>query len=191
MGSTYLPATYYLNLLTSEYQASGNLLAWLSIPLLRLNDVSTCLDTFLAGFDLDTAAGPQLDILGQSIGQSRTVGFQPSNSVSPVLNDATYRLLLRARIAQNQWDGTIDSLQTLWQTLFPGGHINIVDAQNMSATIILSGGFSSIVQDLITNGYIVPRPEGVLYSYTFSTLPIFGFDSNNSFIAGFDTGKFS
>jgi len=189
--SSSLPASYYLALPTSEYQQSANFLAWLGAPIQLLSDASACLDSFPAALDLDTAAGTQLDLLGQLVGQSRTLGFQPSNGVSPVLDDTTYRLLLNARIAQNQWNGTIDGLQGVWQTLFPGGRIVIVDAQNMSATIVLSGVFSSILQDLITNGYIVPRPEGVLYNYSFSAQPIFGFDQASSFIAGFDQGKWS
>jgi hypothetical protein len=61
----------------------------------------------------------------------------------------------------------------------------------MTATIFLSGSFTSIIQDLIVNGFIVPRPEGVLYEYTFAELPAFGWDLDNSFVAGFDVGKFS
>ena len=79
-----------------------------------------------------------------------------------------------------------------WQNLFPGGSIAIDDGQNMSATIILSGGFTSIIKDLITNGYIVPRAETVQYTYVFSTLPIFGFCSTNTaYIAGFGVGHWS
>ncbi|MDQ2804788.1 MAG: DUF2612 domain-containing protein, partial [Pseudomonadota bacterium] len=151
-----LPASYYLALPTSEYRQSANFLAWLAVPIGRLADASACLDSFPAGLDLATAVGAQLDLLGQLVGQARTVGFQPTNGVSPVLDDATYRLLLMARVAQNEWNGTIDGLQGVWQTLFPGGRIVIVDAQNMSATIVLSGAFSSIIQDLVSNGYIVP-----------------------------------
>jgi hypothetical protein len=183
--------SYYTGLLTSQYQTSPNLLAWLRAVVLKMDDVGKCLATFEAGFDFDLAVGAQLDQLGLLIGQARVVGFQPSGGVSPTLDDTTYRLLLRARIAQNNWDGKIDSLQAIWQGLFPGGTIAIQDSQNMTATVILAGAFTSITQDLITNGYIVPRPEGVLYSFTFSTLPIFGFDSDNSFIAGFDHGHFS
>ena len=61
----------------------------------------------------------------------------------------------------------------------------------MTCTIVLTGIFTSIVQDLIVNGYIVPRPEGVLYDYIFGELPIFGYDENNAFIAGYDTGHWS
>lgn len=186
-----LPTGYYLSLLTSQYQSSPNLRAWLQATLGILDDMSRCLESFITSFDLDYAVGAQLDTLGVIIGQSRTVGFQPSNGVSPILDDTTYRLLLKACIAQNQWTGTIDSLQSIWQQLFPGGRIIIADAQNMTATIIVTGSFTSILIDLITNGYIVPRPEGVLYQFDFGTLPAFGFDLNNAYVAGFDLGHWT
>jgi len=56
---------------------------------------------------------------------------------------------------------------------------------------LLSGSFTSIIQDLVTNGYIVPRPEGVEYTYAFPKLPAFGFDLNNAYVAGFDVGKWA
>lgn len=182
------PLSYYLNLFTSEYRMTPNLNRWANRLLTPLDDITNCISSMSEAFDLDSAVGVQLDVLGVIIGQSRTVGFQPSDGVSPVLDDATYRLLLQARIAFNQWDGLQASLQSTWQTLFPGGKIVIVDAQNMSAAVVMSGVFTSIIQDLITNGYIVPRPEAVEFSYSFATLPIFGFDENSSFIAGFDVG---
>jgi len=146
---------------------------------------------FDTSLDLDSAIGAQLDALGEIVGASRTVGFTPSNGVSPVLDDDTYTLYIKAKIAQNQWDGTPTSLYYIWLTLFPSGNIVVADNQNMTATIFLSGSFTSIIQDLILNGYIVPRPEGVQYSYTFANLPAFGFDLDNSYVAGFDIGMWS
>lgn len=186
-----LDISYYLGLITSEYQGSTNYLSWISALLQPLDDVSTCLGTMTDAFDLDIAVGAQLDILGVIIGQGRTMTFQPSGGVSPILDDTTYRILLRARLYQNQWDGTADGLQAVWQQLFQGGKIVINDGQNMSCTILLSGSFTSIATDLINNGLIVPRPEGVLYNITFATSPVFGFDENNANISGFDLGKWS
>lgn len=185
-----LPISYYLSLFTSEYKLSPNLNAWTAALLQPLDDASTCLAGMSEVFDLDSAVGVQLDVLGSIVGQGRTVGFQPSGGVSPILDDETYRLLLRAKIAFNQWDGLIESLQPIWQSLFSSGTIVIHDNQDMSAIVILTGSFTSIIQDLIVNGYIVPRPETVQYTYTFGELPILGFDSNNAFIAGFDSGHF-
>lgn len=185
-----LPIGYYTALLTSQYQppSSPKLNALLYVLLRKFDDVSQCLVKFDTAFDLDSAVGAQLDELGQVAGAARTVGFQPSGGVSPVLDDATYRIYIKAKIAQNQWDGTITSLYFIWKSLFPSGNVVIADQQNMTAVIFLSGSFTSIIQDLITNGYIVPRPEGVLYTYVFSMLPVFGADLNNAYIAGADLG---
>lgn len=126
-------------------------------------------------------------------GTGLTVGITAAagGGVSQVLSDADYRILLRAKIAQNQWDGTIDSLYSVWQELFPGGIIIINDEQDMSATIILAGAFSPTTISMISNGLIVPRPEGVQYNYVFGNLPLFGFDRNDTYVAGFDTGNFA
>lgn len=186
-----LPIGYYNNLLTSEYNSASKFHRWLLFILSICDDISNCLASVPIAFDLDFAIGTQLDILGQIIGVSRTVPFQPSDGVSPVLDDNTYRILLKATVANNHWDGTIGSLYPIWNNLFPGGQITIIDNQNMTANIIMTGGFSSIIQDLIVNEMIVPRPETVQYNYEFGTPPYFGFDLNNAFIAGWDIGKWS
>lgn len=183
-----LPIGYYLGLLTSQYTNSPKLNALLYKLLRKFDDASQCLVDMDTAFDLGTAVGVQLDMLGATVGAFRTVDFQPSGGVSPILTDDVFRLYIQAKIGWNQWDGTLMSLYPLWQTLFPGGTIVIIDNQDMAADIVLTGTFSSIIQDLITNGLIVPRPEGVLYTYLFGTLPFFGFDSDNKFIAGFDVG---
>lgn len=186
-----LPIGYYQNLLSSQWRNSAKLTALLYVLLKKFDDVSQCMVQMDAALDLDNAEGPQLDQCGAVAGVGRTVSFQPTGGVSPVLDDTSYRLLIKAKIAQNQWDGTIGSLYPIWQSLFPGGKIVVADQQNMTAEIIMSGAFTSIVKDMISNGLIVPRPEGVEYTYTFATLPIFGFDESTALVAGFDQGHFA
>jgi hypothetical protein len=187
----YLSNEYYSGLFTSEYKLSSNFNLWIDAVLNILNDITTCLLLMDYNFDLDYAVGVQLTTLGAIVGVSRTVPFQPSGGVSPILDDDTYRLLIRATIGNNHWDGNIDSLYPIWKTLFPGGTIVIQDNQDMTANVILTGSFTSILQDLITHGMVVPRPETVKYNYIFGALPLFGFDRNDGFIAGFDTGFWS
>ena len=186
-----LPIGYYLSLLTHEYKNSPKLNALLYVLLKKFDDVTTCLVQMDTSLDLDSAVGAQLDLLGAVPNASRLVGFQPSGGVSPLLDDATYRTYIKAKIARNQWDGRIDSLYVIWQQLFPSGTIVIEDNQDMTATIVLTGAFTSIIQDLIVNGYIIPRPEGVLYNYVFGVLPFFGFGFSPGFISGFDTGHWA
>jgi hypothetical protein len=184
-----LPAGYYANLLTSEYKNSPEFIQWMNSVLSIATDISNCLQFISSNFDLDFAVGNQLDILGEIVGVSRTVPFQPSGGVSPVLTDDTYRLLIKATIANNQWDGKINSLYGIWANLFPGGKISIIDNQNMTATIVITGSFSSIIEDMISHDMIVPRPQAVQYFYDFGILPFFGFGPNNAFIAGFGVGN--
>jgi hypothetical protein len=186
-----LPIGYYLSLLTSEYRTAPMFNQWLYTVLNIASDISNCLQFISSAFNLKFASGVQLDILGDIVGVSRTLNFQPSGGVSPVLDDATYRILLQATIANNRWDGTITSLYPIWKSLFPTGTIVIVDNQNMTANVILTGTFTSIIRDLITNGLIVPRPQAVQYTYEFGTLPYFGLDREDAFIAGLDVGHFS
>lgn len=182
---------YYLNLFTSQYKLSPNLQAFQTQILTPLNDMGGWITLIGNFFNLDTATGVHLDRIGQLLGQSRTVAFQPSGGVSPVLTDADYKTLLYATLANNHWDGRTASLYPIWQLLFPAGVLIVVDNQNMTCNIITRGILTSIQQDLITNGYIVPRPEGVLYNFNPSSGVLFGFDLDNSVIAGFDTGLFA
>jgi hypothetical protein len=182
------PLQYYLSLPTSEYQNSPNFKAFLQLLLTPFNDCSTLINNMYTYFNIDTVIGEQLDIIGQLVGQGRTINFNPSNGSSPTLPDVDYQTLLKAKIIQNMWDGTIPSLYTAWSILFPSGVIVVKDNQDMTMDVIIAGNFTSTIQDLITHDYIVPRPAGVLINYAFGTLPIFGYDTESAFINGYDIG---
>jgi hypothetical protein len=180
---------YYLDKLTSEYRSSTRMNAWLNANLKLFQDMLTCIRKILPEFDIDTARGVQLDVLGAIVGQKRQVDFQTSAGGNPILDDETYRLLLRARIAMNHWDGKIGSAMNIWGKLFPGGRLLIYDHQDMSATIFYFGAFTPMIKDLIEHGYIIPRPEGVLYDRTtfLDGKALLGFDRNDELVAGFET----
>jgi hypothetical protein len=199
-----LPIGYYQALLTSQYANSPKLNALLKMLLKKFDDVSQCLVKMNTALDLDSAVGAQLDAKGTVAQAGRVLPFQPSFGVSPVLDDITYRIYIKAKIAQNQWDGTIGSLYTIWAYLFPTTRIVIADNQNMTATLFIGGLSSSLLIDMICgfavngvttgivqNGLIVPRPEGVEYLFNMGKLPAFGFDLNDAFVAGFDVGYWS
>jgi Protein of unknown function (DUF2612) len=183
-----LPIQYYLGLISSEHQSSPAFMAMTYALLSPIFDLIALLTQMDDKFDLDQAVGVQLDMLGVIVGVSRTVSFVPSNGVSPILDDPTYRLLLKARIAWNQFSGNLAGIQALWANLFPSGTIIVDDLQSMAATILLTGSFTSIIVDLIDHGWLVPRPQGVLYNYVIPVLPIFGCDLSTSYQAGVDLG---
>jgi hypothetical protein len=184
--------SYYVNLITSEYQSrSPNFIAWVTALLQKLTDLSDVAQLIPDAYDLDDAIGAQLDVLGLLVGVSRLLPFTPTGGLSGLLDDDDYRTLLRARIAFNSWNGQVDALQPIWQSIFAGGTIVIEDAQNETVSLLITGVFSALTSQMITNGLIVPRPYAVLYNFVFATLPVLGFDANTSFIAGLDLGHFA
>lgn len=147
-------------------------------------------------FNFEACIGDQLDVLGVILGQSRYVHFKAEPFASPpvdarnvVLDDDTYRMLLKSRIWYNQWDGKAQSLQDKWKNLFPSGTITIIDNQDMSIDVWLIGSMDATLVDLIQNDYVIPRPQGVKINYYYGTTPFFGFDRQDDYIAGFDTGN--
>jgi len=135
--------------------------------------------------------GAEIDVWGAQFEFGGSTTPYVNSTITPVLSDMDFRILLLAKIAQNQWDGSSQALYDLRRLIFPDGRLSIIDNQNMSLTLILAGVFSSLQKDMIRNGLIFPRPEGVLINYTFANLPLFGFDLNNATIAGFDLGHFA
>lgn len=169
-------------------------------------------------FDLDVAVGAQLDVDGEWIGRTRYVNvpiagvfftfddsargfdqgiwYQSQYAVAggiTRLDDETYRTLLRAKIAANHWDGTLPGAQAALSIMFPAGETRafIIDNQDMSMTFAVSGKVPSLLFiALLSQGYIPLKPEGVRANYVVTTAegPLFGFDVQNEFISGLDTG---
>jgi hypothetical protein len=95
---------------------------------------------------------------------------------------------LQAKIAQNQWNGLIGSVYAMLNSLFPGSGILLVDNANMTVTVLLTGGTLTPIQEqMIVAGLIIPRPQGVLYTFEYAVLPAFGLDLETTFIQGLDT----
>jgi hypothetical protein len=166
-----LPISYYLGLITSQYQNSPKFLALVESLITKANDASLVLDNLMWYFDLDQASGIQLDAIGEIVQQNRRVNFQPVGVFSPLLDDSTYRTLIKAKIVQNIWDGKINSLFALWRTIFPadGSYaIAVTDNQDMTATITMTGTYPVVIRELIEAGFIVPKPQGVSYFYSFA-----------------------
>ena len=179
---------YYVSLLTSEYQGSPNLIAWLTALITPFADAGLLLSQWASDFDIDAAVGPQLDILGQIIGAARLLPFQPTGGANPLLSDTDYRALLKATLGKNNWNGKIASMYPLWATIYPGGVIQIQDNQDMTANISLGGALTQIQKDMINHDMIIPRPEGVRYNFTFPSNIVFGYDAVNSTLTGYDVG---
>lgn len=214
------PVSKYLDLITGEHQGQPNFAAAVTALVQGFADNFVLMSaTMPTVFDLDTAYQQQLDYTGQWIGASRDIsipltgiyfafdstglGFDQGTWLGPfdnpdsttVLPDSAYRLLLKARIALNHWNGNIPgAYAAINGYLNPLGYsMEIVDNQDMTMSYILTytGAIDAVTSGLYQNGFFDLRPAGVGTAgryYLMAGVPLFGFDIENSAIQGFDQG---
>lgn len=149
-----------------------------------LIDIQLTLEQMPSDFDIDEAVDVQLDAVGLWAGISRIING--SSGLFSLSND-TYRLLIKTKIAANHWDGTISGMIAVLSPLFSDYEFFVIDNFDMSMDVgILGLDPDSELASVFAGGYIPLKPDGVRVNYTFNT--IFGFDYQNQYIAGFDTG---
>lgn len=208
----------YTDRITSEHNQKPKFMAVVEALTGTMVDQQNVLASMPGKFDLDNAVGDQLDTIGIWVGISRNVsipltnvyfsldtewlGFDQGSWKGPFdpdtgltrLDDATYRLVIRAKIGANHWDGTLGASKAILDSIFGGGtFVFIQDNQDMSMTIGIAGVIpSAVFLSLLKNGLIPLKPEGVRINLVVVTsdggAPIFGFDMQNDLVGGFDTG---
>lgn len=219
----------YISLVPAEHANKPNFISVLTVALQPYIDMQNLISTISAKYDLDGAAGTQLDVVGQWVGRTRylavplniffsfdtpNLGFDQGIWYGPfeqatgivALPDYNYRVLLKATIAANNWDGTIPGAITAWDTLFQGTQFGILiqDHNDMSMDLVLIGQPpDTITQALFTTGELDLKSAGVRLNHVLPSVypagvvggtqgvPLFAFDVQDGNMAGFDTGAWS
>lgn len=188
-------------------------------------DIVKAQENFIREFDLDKAVGVQLDVVGEWVGRGRNVsvpitnvyfswdteglGWDQGSWKGPFdpdawftqLSDDVYRMVLKAQIAINTWDGTIGHLEDILEIIFAGSGIDmqIIDNQDMSITInaIAINGIANTSAELISvikSGELNIKAGGVRVkslNVIDPAHPLFGFDTQSTVITGYDAGYWS
>lgn len=217
----------YTDLITNYHATKPLFFQHVDLSTRPLLDTNTALNSLITAFDIDTAVGAQLDILGEWIGRTRYVSvpisgiyfswdtdglgfdqgvwqgpYDPDNGYT-ALSDETYRVILKAKIAINSWNGQNDTLPPILDTALEGSglRMQIVDNQDMTISIWVfpEVDIASVSLELIAaikQGYLTVKAAGVwggsIEIPAVETPSVgskfFGFDMDNDFIAGFDDG---
>ena len=179
----------YLKLITGEHRDKPQYMSMVRALLSHSNEIFSLGVELDDDFDLDYADGVQEDVLGEIIGASRMLGYQPEFNLNPILDNANFRSLLMAKISKNMWKGGIQDLATTWKVLF-GTPILIEDNQDMTIdVVIISNRLDKMTQQMIRNGDIIPKPQSVLVIAYSANDHVFGYDIENDVITGYDKGN--
>lgn len=124
---------------------------------------------------------------------SMLTGYPPAEmGEGNLLDDEVFRLMIKARIIQNTWKGTIGELYDLWDAVMGANKkLSIEDLQDMSYNIVLQGDYTQLEEELIIHAYVIPKPEGVRINVlTFVStdgLPLFSYDYNTMRYSGYES----
>ena len=167
---------YYANLLIIQYRNLPNARGTIESLVGESYADGISLDV-LNAFDLETAVGQQLDILGKYIGLSRQVNiFLPNQTTR--LNDDDYRTLLKLKLITNNGRASTGDIKKSLYELFPDT-IRVYDNRDMSYTYFVS----DTLQDLMTvivSERLLPLPMSVDYRLIFVSKDVtkfFGFSN--------------
>ena len=127
------------------------------------------------GYDLETASGKQLDIIGQYIGLKRTVRALIGNSNTNVLSDEQYRVLLRLKLIKNTNFSSTSQLRAALYAWFPMS-IRLYDNRDMTYDYQLSSFWSELLNVLVVEE-LLPVPMALGYTATIvpNLLELYGY----------------
>ncbi len=182
-------AQSYLDLLPSQNRAQPNFSTMVSATVQPFVDAINVLNSVPILFDIDTAIGQQLDMIGQWVGVSRNLSTSltgqyfswdtpgsgwdqgvwhlPGDPLTGILilDDPYYRAVLKARILNNHWDGDITDAYALMSVVFAtfGYTIGIQDFGNLTMGLVLMGPVApdSVLNAIFLSGLLDVRPIGV------------------------------
>lgn len=209
----------YLDLLLFQYRQQTNAEAEIDLMASQGEKLYDLLSSYREEYDIDTAVGAQLDVLGRILQFPRQVPhvldkirfgfdnndnsrgfadrFDPNRESAPFsdrferkytdlqLDDETYRRFLKVKVAKNTGSATIVdderiSLQDAVEIAFGMGNAYVQDNKDMSLTIYIAPEVEEQRALTIKRAGLLPRPQGVGYSFIIQANPAatFGFDVN-------------
>lgn len=149
---------YYADLLILQYKTQPKARATISALTGKVISDGLLLDV-INGFNILTAVGKQLDIIGKYIGLSRNVKEKVNSPATVILTDDQYRLLLQLKLVCNtSYSATSQIRKALYQ-LFPND-IRVFDDRTMEMEYQLSERFDGLERVIIAEE-LLPFPMGL------------------------------
>lgn len=173
---------YYSNLLILQYHNKPKAKATIEAVVNLLPD--ELIQEVTNGFDLETAVGKQLDILGEYIGTDR---FYTENGEIKKLTDEDYRIILKFKIICNTSNFSHKSIDDSLYDFFENT-VRMDSTGNMEMTYFVPKNKTPIILAAIQKE-VLPRPMGVRCSYIIEyDKKFFGFCTYQIQLAVYKTG---
>jgi hypothetical protein len=179
--------TDYTTLVTSAHNKRSRFMETIALLTGGVASITEAIADVPTAFDVDVAEGAQLDVLGRWVGVSRVQrvpvstlyfsfdvpgqgwdqapwkGAYESSSTTTVLDDDTYRVLIKAKIGGNYWRGSREEYDAVASTAFLelGVEVYLVDNLDMTVDLFIDGTPSAELLSMLRGGLTPPKVAGV------------------------------
>lgn len=211
----------YEDLLIIQYADKPRASATVALIVNQYKKAFDLLESFEGAFDLDSAVGAQLDIIGKIVGISRNIedvipkiffgfdgnvnargfGLAPFYTTDQAqytdtqLSDSDYRFFIRIKIAKNHVKATMsdDNGSNLNAVILSmfEGYAYMVDNKDMTVTIYIENSPKSYLLPYAITLDLIPLPQAVDIKYISITAREPFGFSNNPNSFGFGNGSFT
>ena len=174
----------------AQYRNKPKAVAWFDIAQRLGGDLDAAAQAVRRSYDIDTAEGEVLDVIGRIVVVPRSfladvpmspglfaltdgdefgdtgAMFSPLTiSQDQELADELYRIVIRAKIIKNTGDATIENILYGMNFLLPNAQVlRVADGENMTFSIEFYGEISNLERFALLNATLVPKPQGVEFS---------------------------
>ena len=148
-------------------------------------------------FNIDTADGVQLDIIGKYAGVSR-YAYDFAGAIT--LSDTDYRILIKMKVVQNNSGSSLADIQNLLNQYFQGAFL-LFDYANMQLSYMFDATYgSNQLAEILVKQKSLPKPMGVqlgalifianinnvfgMGSYTVPAYNVVGFNDYSDSVSG-------
>lgn len=175
-----------------QYRNGMSYQSWIDIiPSIAQTEIEDPAQIVVDILDIDNRAGEQLDIIGRIVGLSRppvikkaeegVTDFGPDASLAPqfgddgaqfgsekyivkdAVSDELFRVLIKARVVQNNSDGTINDVVTALRFIGDVQDVQVNDNKDMTFSVSLGDQLNETTRFALRNFDVLPRPQGVRF----------------------------
>lgn len=191
----------------AQYRNKLNFVKWCQITRSLAAELGSPIDAVRVMYNIDTAVGAQLDIIGRIVVVDRaftgqieldpglfalTDGDQFGDTEAVFaslfvdqdqnMSDELYRLVIKAKILKNNSDATLESILFGVNFLLPDADfLRVTDNENMSYSIEFYGNITPLQRYALLNARLVPKPQGVKFGGFLEGLNYVQFGDDNEF----------
>lgn len=174
----------------AQYRNKSKAVRWYEIVKTLATGIASAADYMRVSYDINSATGEQLDILGRIVVVPRDylgyVALNPGLFSEPdgaefgdvnamfsalsidqdsQMSDDFYRLVIKSKIIKNNSGATIEDVLRNINFLLPNAKVlRVVDNEDMSFSVEFYGNITELERWALLNANLIPKPQGVKFN---------------------------